>query len=284
MTTPVTASVAAAAPVPAIDITSLTTVLNRSVIHRDVNLQVRVGEVLSIIGSSGGGKSTLLREMLGLMQPASGTVKVLGTDMARLGLRERMQMSSRCGVVFQNGALFSALSAFDNVALPLREAHWWPEELLRDLVLASLQQTGIEASRAARLPAELSGGMVKRVAIARALILEPELLFMDEPTAGLAPDQRHEVIGLISRLKREFELTVVLITHDIDVVIALADRVAVLADQRIVISAPLKEVARFEHPFVRSFFLDQTARCELPQASAYRSHLERPLTSDSPGA
>jgi phospholipid/cholesterol/gamma-HCH transport system ATP-binding protein len=266
--------------VPAIEINGLWTILGKSVIHRDIDLQVQAGEVLAIIGGSGSGKTTLLREMLGLLQPARGQVKVLGADMRRLTRHERLLMPTRCGVAFQNGALFSALSAFDNVALPVRETRWWPEDLLEELVLATLQATGIAASQAARLPAELSGGMAKRVALARALILEPELLFMDEPTSGLAPDQRHAAIGLVARLKREFNLTVVIITHDVDAVVALADRVAVLADQRIVTVAPLNEVANFPHPFVRSFFLDQTGRCELGRVASFRARVSAEIAAE----
>lgn len=257
----------------AIEIDGLCTILGDSVIHRDVTLQVRTGEVLAIIGGSGSGKTTLLREMLGLLRPTRGQVRVLGADMRCLSQRERRLWPTRCGVVFQNGALFSALSTFDNVALPVRETAWWPEELLAELVLTTLQATGIAASQATKLPAELSGGMVKRVALARALILEPELLFMDEPTSGLAPDQRHAVISLLARLKQEFDLTVVVITHDLEVLLALADRVAVLAEQRIITVAPLKEVAEFPHPFVRSFFLEQTSRCAQQRVAQFRSQL-----------
>lgn len=258
----------------AVEIKSLWTVIDQTVVHRDVNLEVRSGEVLAIIGGSGNGKTTLLREMLGLLSPTRGEIRVLGTDMQHLTRPQRSQLASRCGVVFQNGALFSALSAFDNVALPVRETLRWPEDLLRELVLTTLQETAIAATQAARLPAELSGGMVKRVALARALILEPELLFMDEPTAGLAPDQRHAVIGLLSRLRREFELTVVLITHDVDVVVALADRVAVLADQTILTEGTVQEVAEYPHEFVRGFFLDQTNRCNPARREAFRAQLE----------
>jgi phospholipid/cholesterol/gamma-HCH transport system ATP-binding protein len=258
----------------AIEINGLWTIIDGAVIHRDIELRVRSGEVLAIIGGSGSGKTTLLREMLGLLWPTRGEVKVLGADMRRLSRRERRVWPTRCGVVFQSGALFSALSTFDNVALPVRETAWWPEDLLAELVLTTLQATGIAASQATKLPAELSGGMVKRVALARALILEPELLFMDEPTAGLAPDQRHAVISLLVRLKREFELTVVIITHDVEVVLALADRVAVLADQRLLTVAPLKEVAELSHPFVRSFFLEQTGRCDQRRLAQFRSRLD----------
>ena len=256
---------------PAIEINGLWTILGTSVVHCDVDLQVHSGEVLAIIGGSGSGKTTLLREMLGLLAPARGQVSVLGANMHRLTRRQRQLLPTRCGVMFQNGALFSALSAFDNVALPVRETNWWPEDLLQELVLATLQATGIASAQARKLPAELSGGMVKRVALARALILEPELLFMDEPTSGLAPDQRHAVVGLLARLKREFELTIVVVTHDVDVVQTLADRVAVLADQRIVTVAPLNEVAHFSHPFVQSFFLGHTGCGQGPVAAACAS-------------
>ncbi len=261
--------------VPVIEISHLWTTLGSAIVHRDISLEVRPGEVLAIIGSSGGGKTTLLREMLGLQQPSNGRVQVFGRDLTRLSPIERKLMPTRCGVVFQNGALFSALSVFDNVALPVREVHWWPESLLEDLVLATLQETGFDPVDAYKLPAELSGGMVKRVALARALVLEPDLLFLDEPSTGLAPDQRHAVTQLIAQLKREFDLTVVIVTHDVDTLIALADRVAVLADQHLLTIGPLDEVARYPHPFVRSFFLEQAGRCEQHRIVEFRSELER---------
>ncbi|MBV8340907.1 MAG: ATP-binding cassette domain-containing protein [Gammaproteobacteria bacterium] len=266
---------------PAIEIEGLCTVLGTTLIHRNVNLQVRSGEVLAIIGASGSGKTTLLREMLGLLAPSRGEVRVLGANIRSLTRRERQLLPTRCGVVFQNGALFSALSSFDNVALPVRENRWWPDDLLADLVLATLQATGMTVAQASKLPAELSGGMVKRVALARALILEPELLFMDEPTSGLAPDQRHAVIGLLARLKREFELTVVVVTHDVDVVVGLADRVAVLADQHILTVAPLSEIADVPHPFVQSFFFGQRDRCGPGRIAAFRSHLQNTAATET---
>jgi phospholipid/cholesterol/gamma-HCH transport system ATP-binding protein len=257
----------------AIQIDSLSTVLGSSLVHRNINLDVRCGEVLAIIGGSGSGKTTLLREMLGLHTPTSGQIRMLGSDPSRLSSAERKLLPTLCGVVFQNGALFSALSVFDNVALPVREAQWWPESLLEELVLVTLEQTGIEPADAGKLPAELSGGMVKRVALARALVLEPQLLFLDEPTTGLAPDQRHAVAQLIRQLKREFDLTVVIVTHDVDTLIALADRVAVLADQTLLTVGALPEVVHFPHPFVRSFFLQQTARCQQRRIAEFRSGL-----------
>ena len=240
--------------VPIIAVTGLETRFNSVVIHRDLHLEVQRGETLAIIGSSGSGKTTLLKLMLGLLKPDRGTVRVLDEDMSALTTTQRRRWATQCGVVFQGGALFSALSAFDNVAVPVREARWWPEELLGELVLVTLQTAGIDIKDSQKLPAELSGGMVKRVALARALVLKPDLLFMDEPTAGLDPEQRHAVVRLIAHLTQVFNLTVVMVTHDVDALSALADRVAVLADQRIIVAAPLAEVVQFQHPFIQHFF------------------------------
>jgi len=263
---------------PIISAEGIWTAFDRAVIHKDLHLQVRRGETVAIIGSSGSGKTTLLKEMLGLIKPCRGTLRVLDSDMSRLTAAKRKEWATHCGVVFQDGALFSALSVFDNVALPVREARWWPEEFLADLVLVTLRTTGIDVKDAHKLPAELSGGMVKRVALARALVLKPELVFMDEPTVGLDPEQRLAVVRLISNLKRVFKLTVVMITHDIDALIALADRVAVLAEQHIIAAAPLTEVVRFEHPFVQHFFEGQTDRCTRPpRCLDTRPHLENPF-------
>jgi len=259
--------------VPAIEISRLWTVLGSTEIHRNINLEVHQGEILAIIGGSGSGKTTLLREMLGLQAPSTGEIRVLGTDLCHLDVNARRVLATRCGVVFQNGALFSALTVFDNVALPVREAHWWPEELMPELVLLTLAQTGIEPHDASKLPAELSGGMVKRVALARALVLEPELLFLDEPTTGLAPDQVHAVAQLIAQLRHDLGLTVVMVTHDVDTLIALADRVAVLAEQTLLTVGTLPEVVRFPHAFVRSFFLQQTSRCEQRRIAEFRTGL-----------
>jgi phospholipid/cholesterol/gamma-HCH transport system ATP-binding protein len=239
---------------PIITVTGLETRFDGVVIHRDLNLEVQRGETVAIIGSSGSGKTTLLKLMLGLIKPDRGTVTVLGSDMSALTAATRRQWATHCGVVFQGGALFSALNVFDNVAVPVREARWWPEEFLSELVLLTLQTTGIDIRDTRKLPAELSGGMVKRVALARALVLKPDLLFMDEPTAGLDPEQCHAVVSLIARLTQVFNLTVVMVTHDVDALMALADRVAVLAEQRIIVAAPLAEVVRFQYPFVQHFF------------------------------
>lgn len=258
-------------PTPVVAVEGLQTDFNGVRIHRNLDLQVHRGETLAIIGGSGSGKTTLLKLMLGLMKPTRGTVRVLDSNMSALTAAKRKQWATRCGVVFQGGALFSALNVFDNVAVPVREANWWPEEFLNELVLVTLQTTGIDLNDARKLPAELSGGMVKRVALARALVLKPELLFMDEPTAGLDPEQCHAVVRLIAALKEVFKLTVVMVTHDVDALSALADRVAVLAEQRIIVAASPAEVVRFPHPFVAHFF---AAAIPVSTPKGYRQHGE----------
>jgi phospholipid/cholesterol/gamma-HCH transport system ATP-binding protein len=241
----------------AIRIAHLRTELGQRIVHRDLNLEVRTGEVMVLIGSSGSGKTTLLREMLGLTRPTSGKLTVLGDDLTELDRKGLEAHALRCGVLFQSGALFSALTALENVALPVSTLRVLSDEVTADLALLSLHRVGLDPADAIKLPAQLSGGMVKRVALARALVLEPDLLFLDEPTAGLDPDHRNAFIKLIHDMRRALDLTVVMVTHDVETVIALADRVAVLADQTIVIVGSLAEVVHHPHPFVKHFFLSE---------------------------
>lgn len=243
------------------------------VIHRDIDLSVRFGEVLAIIGESGSGKTTLLRLLLGLAQPSRGSIRVFGRPLQGCPEDELTRMRRRWGVLFQEGALFSALSVYDNVALPLRELRVLPEDVVRELVMLKLALVEIDAASAGKLPSQLSGGMVKRVALARALALDPELLFLDEPTAGLDPERSAGFVQLIGRLRQELHLTVVMVTHDVSMLIALADRVAVLADQRLLTVGPLWEVVNFPHPFVRSFFLEHQTRCAQASVDDYRHTL-----------
>ena len=237
-----------------IDIRGLWSQFGGQVVHRGIDLCVHRGEVLSLVGGSGSGKTTLLRQMLGLERPARGEVRVFGKSLEAESADELLAVRRRWGVLFQEGALFSALSVYDNVALPLRELKTVDEELIRDLVSLKLDMVGIEPHHFDKMPAELSGGMVKRVALARSLALDPELLFLDEPTAGLDPDRSESFVRLIASLRRELCLTVVMVTHDLDTLVALSSRVAVLADQRIVVIGPVREVAAFPHEFIRNFF------------------------------
>jgi len=238
-----------------IEVEGLYTRFGDLVVHQDVNLCIYHGEVLTLIGGSGSGKTTLLRQMLGLEQPSQGNVKIFGSSWEDPDLNlQQKKMQSRTGVLFQQGALFSALSVFDNVALPLRELHTLSEEMIRDLVMIKLDMVAIGPEHANKMPAALSGGMIKRIALARALALDPELLFLDEPTSGLDPELSESFEELILALRSEMDLTIVMVTHDLDTLIALSDRIAVLADQQVIVTGTLDEVCRFQHPFITSFF------------------------------
>ena len=237
-----------------IEVRGLWTVFGDVVVHQDLQLDVHDGEIMSIVGGSGTGKTTLLRQMIGLEHPTRGTVRIFGKLTRDLNERERDLMRRRWGMLFQQGALFSALTVFDNIALPLRELKTLPEDLIRDAVLLKIDMVGLKPADAVKMPADLSGGMIKRVALARALALEPELLFLDEPTAGLDPESCESFVKLVRTLHRELGLTVVMVTHDLDTLFELTTRVAVLADQRVLAAAPIKEVIALPHPFVKEFF------------------------------
>jgi len=237
-----------------IEVNGLWTRFGNHIVHRDISLSVERGEVLSLVGGSGSGKTTLLRQMMGLETPYKGEVKVFGVSLQHSSAEDIQRIRNRWGVLFQQGALFSALSVYDNVALPLRELRTLDEDLIRELVMLKLGMVGIEGDHASKMPADLSGGMVKRVALARALSLEPELLFLDEPTAGLDPDRSESFVHLIEELRQELGLTVVMVTHDLDTLIALSSRVAVLCDQRIVAIGTLPEIVANSHRFICNFF------------------------------
>ena len=228
-----------------------------AVVHQDLDLTIARGELLSLVGGSGGGKTVLLRQILGLETPTRGSVTVLGHPAAELG---RTGAASRVGMLFQHGALFSAFTVLENIAFPLRELRNLPEDLVRDAVLVKMQMVGLDPEHAHKMPADLSGGMVKRVALARALIMDPPLLLLDEPTAGLDPDRADAFCTLLRSLHRELGLTVVMVTHDLDTIYELSTRVAVVADKQIIVSGSPREVMAFDHPFVRHFFLGPRGR------------------------
>jgi phospholipid/cholesterol/gamma-HCH transport system ATP-binding protein len=223
-------------------------------VHRGLDLEIEAGELVALVGGSGSGKTTLLRQMVGLLVPTAGAIRLFGEPLFGGGvLRERL-LRQRFGVLFQHGALFSAFSVFDNIAFPLRELKQLDEALIHDLVMLKLEMVELLPRHAALMPAELSGGMVKRVALARALALEPELLLLDEPTAGLDPDRSDAFVRLTRLLGRELGLTVVLVTHDLETLAGLATRVAVLAEQRILAYGTPDEIMGVDHPFIRNFF------------------------------
>ncbi len=221
---------------------------------RNLDLQVDRGEVVALVGGSGSGKTTLLRQIIGLQRPTAGEIRVFGEPLFSKDARRDRALRRRFGVLFQQGALYSAFNVYQNVAFPLRELRMLDEALIRDIVMLKLAMVELLPRHAWLMPAELSGGMVKRVALARALALEPELLLLDEPTAGLDPDRSEGFVRLIRTLHAQLGLTVVLVTHDLDTLAALATRVAVLSEQRILAHGPLDDIMNLDHPFIRNFF------------------------------
>ena len=254
-------AVAAHTPVheqPIVEAKGLWTVFGKGTeafaVHQDLEFVVQRGEMLSLVGGSGTGKTVLLRQILGLAQPTRGTVTVLGRPASEMG---REGAASRVGMLFQHGALFSAFNVLDNVAFALREQGTLPEELVRAAALVKLQMVGLKTEHATRMPADLSGGMVKRVALARALIMDPPLLLLDEPTAGLDPSSSDDFCALVRELRAALGLTVIMVTHDLDTLFALSTRVAVLADKKVIVTGPPHEVAHFKHPFIEHFFMGE---------------------------
>ena len=241
--------------VPVVEIRGLQTKFGRTVIHNDLDLTIEQGEIMSIVGGSGTGKTVLLRQMLGLEKPSKGCVRVFGEDITQAKAEQLQLLRNHWGMLFQEGALYSALTVFENIAQPMRELRVLPNDLVRDAVLLKMNMVGLGPEHANKMPSDLSGGMVKRVALARALALEPKLLFLDEPTAGLDPDRSESFVSLIKSLHRELGLTVVMVTHDLDSLFALSTRIAVLAEKHVIAVGPTKDVIRVEHPFIKEFFL-----------------------------
>jgi phospholipid/cholesterol/gamma-HCH transport system ATP-binding protein len=236
------------------------TCFGEKVVHRDINLTLHKGEILSLMGTSGCGKTLLMREMIGLQAPTKGSVKLFGVQLDSASEAQRQQLRNRCGMLFQSGALFSALNVFDNIAFPLRELRLLDEDLISHLVRMKLAMVGLKPGDALLMPAELSGGMVRRAALARALIMEPELVFLDEPTSGLDPVLSEEFVHLLAELHMELGFTVVMITHDLNTLSELGSNVAVIADQKLAAYGTIAEVLQSEHPFVHRFFHGQRAR------------------------
>ena len=243
-----------ASKLPVCEVRGVWTEYGPTVIHRDLGLEVLSGEVMALVGGSGSGKTTLLRHIVGLTEPTRGEIRLFGKVLAELDRYGQRQARNRFGMLFQQGALFSALSVFDNIAFPLRELRQFDEDTIHLLVMHKLALVELEPKHAWLLPAQLSGGMIKRVGLARALALEPELLVLDEPTAGLDPDRSEKFVQLIKNLRHQLGLTVIFVTHDLDTLASLTDRVAVLADQRIVACCTPAELSAVEHPFVQNFF------------------------------
>ena len=238
----------------AIRVRGLRTEFGVTVIHDSLDLDVRLGEILGVVGGSGTGKSVLLRTLIGLNAPASGTVEVLGFDLARTGGAARRQLEERWGVLFQDGALFSSLTVAQNIEVPLKEHADLPPELIDEIAALKLSLVGLAPDAATKYPSELSGGMRKRAGFARALALDPEILFLDKPTAGLDPIGAAAFDQLILRLQRALGLTVFMVTHDLDSLHTICDRIAVLADQRVLLTGPMADMLSADHPWPRDYF------------------------------
>ena len=222
-------------------------------VHDGVSFDVYAGEVFGIVGGSGSGKSVLLKTMLGLRQPDSGTIELEGRDITRLSDSELRDVKRRYGVTFQHGALFTSLTVRENVILPVVEALQLEEATLQSLAELRLRMVGLPVEAGDKFPAQLSGGMVKRAALARALALDPVLLFLDEPTAGLDPIAASAFDELVLYLRRTLGLTVVMVTHDLDTLARTCDRVAVLVEAKVIVDT-LEGIVRNEHPWIREYF------------------------------
>lgn len=254
---------------PVLEVSGLSTRFGEHWVLRDVSLQVQRGEVLGLVGGSGSGKTTLLRQMIGLTRPTQGSIRVFGEPLFDDDLLRERDLRRRFGMLFQHGALFSAFNVYQNIAFPLRELRALDESLIHDLVMLKLAMVELLPRHAWLMPAELSGGMAKRVALARALSLEPELLLLDEPTAGLDPDRSESFVRLIRTLRDQLDLTVVLVTHDLDTLAALATRIAVLAEQRILALGTLDEILQNDHPFIQNYFRCDRALRALRQSERH---------------
>ena len=257
----------------AVEVRGLVNRFGRQLVHDGLDMQVRRGEVFGILGGSGAGKSVLLRSILGLRRPQAGQVLVEGADMAQLDGAELRAAKIHYGVTFQHGALFSSLSVAENIQLPIREYFRVSKQALDQLSELRLRMVGLPADSGDKLPSQLSGGMIKRAALARALALDPALLFLDEPTAGLDPISAAAFDELVLYLQRGLKLTVVMITHDLDTLLTTCDRVAVLVDRKIVVDT-LDGIMNNPHPWIQEYFHGPRARAvQKPADKSSGKHL-----------
>lgn len=244
---------------PIMEVDSIVTQFGEVRVHDGVSFNVYPGTIVALIGGSGTGKSTLLKEVLGLLEPTEGSIKLFGDDVWRVGEERSAEIRRRYGVLFQNGALFSALTVGENVAVPLMEQTDLPLDMINEIVELRLLLAGLSATHSEKMPSELSGGMKKRVALARALSLEPEMLFLDEPTSGLDPINARAFDSLIRTLANSLGLTVFMVTHDLDTLYGITDRVIVLEKGKLLADGKVEEVSRVENKWVRDYFSSRSS-------------------------
>ncbi|RCL04090.1 MAG: ABC transporter ATP-binding protein [Candidatus Tokpelaia sp. JSC189] len=245
---------------PVISVRGITVQFANKVILDKLDLDIHRGEILGFIGPSGSGKSILMRTILGLNQRVSGEIKVLGKDIDRISDTEKINIDMHIGVLFQHGALFSALNVIENIKLPMREYLYISPELMDGLARVKLKLAGLEPDTAEKYPSELSGGMIKRAALARALALDPQIVFLDEPTSGLDPIGAAEFDALISELRDTMGLTVYMVTHDLDSLSTICDRIAVLGKKHVIAEGTIKDMLTINNPWIESYFRGKRSR------------------------
>lgn len=254
----------ATAPEPIIRVRDLVVGFGSKIVMKGLNLDIRRGEILGFVGPSGQGKSVLTRTILGLVPKRAGTIEVFGENVDGLTVTRRRQIEQRWGVLFQQGALFSALTVKQNIQMPMREHLNLSERLLDEFARLKIEMVGLKPDAADKLPSELSGGMIKRAALARSLALDPEILFLDEPTSGLDPIGAGEFDELVATLKQTLGLTVFMVTHDLDSLYTACDRIAALGDGQIIAQGTIAEMLESDHPWLRSYFHGKRGRAVVP--------------------
>jgi phospholipid/cholesterol/gamma-HCH transport system ATP-binding protein len=251
----------------AIRVKDLVVGFGRQIVIDHLSLDVRRGEILGLVGASGGGKTVLMRTIIGLIPPRSGEIEVMGAAIGRSEDRSTQNVAGRWGILFQQGALFSSLTVRQNIQFPLRENLDLSQALMDEIAVAKLEMVGLRPEDGDKFPSELSGGMTKRVALARALALDPAIVFLDEPTSGLDPIAAGDFDALIKTLQKTLGLTVFMVTHDLASLNVVCDRVAALADGKIVAIGPMRELLQSEHPWVRAYFHGKRSQMLQPKAS-----------------